>query len=523
VDLSPALDESDTDESFLLQMSKSRVLPLVDQRRTSSRCAHEIVLHRRDSRINMYSSLDKTIVLWSKWSKGTRIYLLRPRSSASAVEWYTFLNSLLGWKRPMAIPIHVPDLNVTLNIEKPFQALRAIQEQLEAQGALNDITAFQDAAKGSVARDLINRSINLIRNSPVSNNMQVWLQKGDRIGLAWKRYDRLEWVHGINEEKMYGSMAMQQSHELELRIKAHYPTVVSRAEEKRDPMEEPTAVEGFLIRLTSQKGRHKRFGKGFFKRLYFSTHNQYLCFCQPASALPPKPPKMVLDANAKQTPKASALAQQIPLIYAVNPFPIEEGQISWTKDRSASSMKKMDQLAMSEARRRTQTLLEAQGYINLCHVEHIRKLSQTVVQAQPTPRDDDSTSDSTTGNNDESPAATRSANAQHVFELVLQNGLTVRLQAYDSLACQEWIKRLWRLSVYWKHRIAEDTKLYKDVRRQNLKALDINEEMESIMGQFAQKWEVTRAVASAKLFNMCGVSRCRTITVGFMINRDCSD
>jgi hypothetical protein len=32
--------------------------------------------------------------------------------------------------------------------------------------------------------------------------------------------------------------------------------------------EEPAPIEGFLVRLTSQKGMHQRMNKMFFKRLY---------------------------------------------------------------------------------------------------------------------------------------------------------------------------------------------------------------------------------------------------------------
>ncbi|KAK3044068.1 hypothetical protein LTS18_002260, partial [Coniosporium uncinatum] len=98
-----------------------------------------------------------------------------------------------------------------------------------------------------------------------------------------------------------------------------------------------------------------------------------------------------------------------------------------------------------------------------------------------------------------------------IFELVLRNGLVVRLQAFDKMTRKEWIKRLRHLVKYWHARKRADVDLIKSVRQQNLKTLRIDEEAEAIVGQFARKWEVTKSYASPELYNMCGISCCRTI------------
>jgi hypothetical protein len=49
------------------------------------------------------------------------------------------------------------------------------------------------------------------------------------------------------------------------------------------------------------------------------------------------------------------------------------------------------------------------------------------------------------------------------------------------------------------------------VRRRNLEGLQIDEESEALVGQYARKWEVTKTYASSELYNMCGISCCRTI------------
>lgn len=95
----------------------------------------------------------------------------------------------------------------------------------------------------------------------------------------------------------------------------------------------------------------------------------------------------------------------------------------------------------------------------------------------------------------------------------MKNGLTVRLQAYDILARKEWVKRLRELIKYWKLRTVQDMNVYKSVRSQNQESLEVDEQMEAFLGQYAQKWEVTRSIASSELFNMCGISCCRSINV----------
>ncbi len=102
---------------------------------------------------------------------------------------------------------------------------------------------------------------------------------------------------------------------------------------------------------------------------------------------------------------------------------------------------------------------------------------------------------------------------KRTFELVMKNKLVVRLQAYNEITKREWMARLRKLIHYWKLRLASDTDTLKTVRGLNLKLLEIDEESEAYIGQFGSKWEVTRSVASPKLFNMCGISCCRAITV----------
>ena len=195
-----------------------------------------------------------------------------------------------------------------------------------------------------MAGNIVKRSIELLEDVPEWTDLLKKWTVAEKMGLAWKRYDRLEWVHGANEQKMYGTIAMQRSHDLELRPKHHYPTstrvpknkgirpVTSQPQpengggEQSEPtsaapsppqlMTEPSSVEGFLIRLTSQRGRGTRMGRMFYKRLYFSTHDQFLCFSRPAHAIPPPPPRMPMTEHSTIPSTRQITLKAFPIPYS---------------------------------------------------------------------------------------------------------------------------------------------------------------------------------------------------------------
>ena len=111
----------------------------------------------------------------------------------------------------------------------------------------------------------------------------------------------------------------------------------------------------------------------FFKRLYFTTHNQYLCYCRPAKALPPPSPRMSLSESSS-VPSASEIVQHTPLVYAIDPNPLEDGAIKWIRHGNAASKQKRDMEAYKEASRNTNNLLSAEGYINLSHVVRVQNV-----------------------------------------------------------------------------------------------------------------------------------------------------
>lgn len=139
-----------------------------------------------------------------------------------------------------------------------------------------------------------------------------------------------------------------QTHSLELRPKIHYPTKVRLGFEKR--LNEPVPVEGFLVRLTAANGRQARFGKLFYKRLYFTSHDNLLFYCSPAKAAPPPPPKMLQMPNSDGT--TTEETNDMPLIWASTPYKLNEGNIQWLENsKSPREVQWYDEKAQIEYER----------------------------------------------------------------------------------------------------------------------------------------------------------------------------
>ncbi|KAH9871062.1 hypothetical protein J1614_006636 [Plenodomus biglobosus] len=509
------------DSDFVLQLYQTRVIPEIENEGAGKKAAYEVQLGRKTSKVNMYSSLDKSMVVTATGRRETLIFIMQARTASNASEWYTFLRNILGWRRSTDLQINIPDMSLSVRIANPFEKLEASQNEVQNAENTEEAMIKTMEEEQAVAGELIRRCLEQLHDAPEWRGVLEEWMKDQRIGLAWKRYDRLEWIHGANERKMYGTIAMLKSHDLELRPKTHYPTTaVTR--KKHKTLVEPVPVEGFLIRLTGQQGRAKRLGLMYHKQLYFASHDQYFVFSRPTKATPPPPPRLPASDNAA-VPPPQAVKDSIPESWAVNPFAMKDNQIEWLLEGHSGTTEARrlhDQDAADEAQRKEQNLLNSDGYINLADVVKVRK---AIIGASPVDEDledgSDVDFDEEVDESTREDGASKEIDIDRTFELVMKNGLIIRLQAADKARRKEWIQHLRALVKYWRHRTASDIALYKSTRSRNLSALNIDEEGEAMMGQFARKWEVTQSFASPQLYNMCGIACCRSIHMSGMLYR----
>jgi hypothetical protein len=262
-------------------------------------------------------------------------------------------------------------------------------------------------------------------------------------------------------------------------------------------------------------------GRAFFKRLYFSTQNQFLVFNRPAKATPPHPPRLPAITGSN-IPSSHEIVRQTPTVFDIEPFPVRDGEVAWLKSGNHDYVYGHDKNAFEEAQRNIENLKQCDGYINMARSVKVRKMKWGSTEVDEEMEEGSGSDvefhqevDDTMGEDGE----TKKLDDERVFELVLENGLVVRLQAYNLATRQEWISRLRKLVKYWKLRIKADMEIFKVVRKHNLEKLNIDEEMEAIVGQFARKWEVSHSEASPQLYNMCGISCCRPISMSGLLYR----
>ena len=102
---------------------------------------------------------------------------------------------------------------------------------------------------------------------------------------------------------------------------------------------------------------------------------------------------------------------------------------------------------------------------------------------------------------------------ERTFELVLESGLVVRLQAFNLETRREWMLRLRDLIKYWKLRLEGDTNSLKEMRACNLKMVGIDQGNESRFADWIQKYQLLEAVSAPGMYHFCRLSNCRTISV----------
>jgi hypothetical protein len=258
-------------------------------------------------------------------------------------------------------------------------------------------------------------------------------------------------------------------------------------------------LEGFLISLTTRKGKQRRMGRLFYKRLYFSTFDHYLLFSRPKVAETPiifDEESSSGDVGADNTESTS----QKPVASLINPFPIEDGKVTWAGVADQAGTEEYDQAAYEELGRRIDLVTKCDGLIDLTDVAKVRNLHR--VGSEMEQNSNSLTSEAEIDNNDassseeeeEDEGSFTNFNDSCTFELVLRNGLVMRFQAPTAEAKKMWKKKLRKLVKYWRYRTLQDTQIFKDVRRQNLEELQMDEEGEATIGQTASKWELSQYV-----------------------------
>lgn len=534
--------------------------------------------------IKFYSTLDKTVAVWKndtlnslkdkKKDRFTKIYIFQGRTHYDSIKFYAFLAKCLGVVQPTSVLVSVPDLSLKLEIVMPWKTLfkfhieRMMVLGLDEKLTYSELKSF--LVRGSPAVVYILASIlkKLMAIDVVRDDFENLLIS-HKVGLAWRRYDRLEWVRELLDEAIYSGWVLNNSHDLELRPKAPYPSQVTFEDQTR--MDEPVPIEGFLIRLSRWNGkmsvkqkrdyiqwikyqqqRQQQEGGDshsntfeppsfnsidalFYKKLYFHTHDNLLFFSKPQRAVPPAPPSIVksdwvMDEDLDESSTHSEIPTgpiEVPLVYETRPYKNDEDEeIEWLNDSKSTALEAetQDRAASYEMHRRTSMIVGADGFIDLCEIDIVRKVKRDdynidgkLGKANPTffnwlfCYNDDGNDDSPPDISDD--GIVTGFDDDTVFEIVMLSGIVIRLQAFNMYTRDLWIKSLSELSRYWKRRIYEDVALLNIVRQANLEQLHIDEGYEPFVGEASPKWETNSGIAHPSIFHISRIAWARAISI----------
>ncbi|KAJ2457909.1 hypothetical protein GGF42_002394, partial [Coemansia sp. RSA 2424] len=224
----------------------------------------------------------------SESSKSTlRVVIVKFPSFQVACEWYREIGQILLLGRvlypqcflgaiapaaqppPSSVLVSVPEMGVKVqvklgrhNAEVPSSVLLggADDRLLEQQWRCETTTVWH------IRRDVVNV---LLSDRAIGPQMQQWLDAENEgvmsVGMAWRRFDRLDWVipcgaldsagnfkiSSVNE-LVVGPQLLEGTHTLELRILEHYPGSV---EVDGTGVSEPLSVEGFVMLKRDKKRR----------------------------------------------------------------------------------------------------------------------------------------------------------------------------------------------------------------------------------------------------------------------------
>ncbi|BFZ55385.1 hypothetical protein PYCC9005_002425 [Savitreella phatthalungensis] len=514
-----------------LQFHRQRKISVSDQHSTTSKPYMTLLLDPSTTRASLYSTLDKTIVIWQSDARLTRIFILRPQSTPASIEWYAYIQTCLGVRPPVTATISVPSLDCRLRIElqhqldtsttRPSSASHetesgdrssSIEDDLSAHLELDDDGHLVAGGHRLTGEYLIDTCWRLLSSIPSYQPvLRSWTAQ-EKLGLCWRRYDRLEWAHGRSAQQLIGSWAMHDTHELEFRPKVHYPTNVRLTDGQI--MTEPPPIEGFAVRMTGSTGRQMRFGKVYYKRVYLASYGSMLIYLSPGKAASPPPPNLGQDTQATEK-----------LWFDVDPYPLDDEHIAWLRHDVPQSHKvQCDKVAATEAARRLNNLRACLGYIDLASVVRIRRCSS----ASATDTDNVHRGDNVDFHGDESAAdnigaigqnfineegSTADVDEERMFELVLATGLIIRFQVYSRTTRDIWMRQLDGLAQYWRLRHQHDCAQLLNMRKSNMIALHIDEDIEARIAQLCSKWEVSNCASDAHMYNFCQISSCRTVAM----------
>ena len=156
---------SEDGAAAVLQLHQTRVIDMSESGKIKKKPKAQILLSTRHARVSLYSTLDKTLCVCAKEGSRTTIYYFRATTASTAVEWFTFLTSIMGWKRAQTLTVNVPDLSISLRLDDPFEAIETAQAQAaehKTYGTEDSVKALTD--ESGAAGIIVSRCLEMLKD-----------------------------------------------------------------------------------------------------------------------------------------------------------------------------------------------------------------------------------------------------------------------------------------------------------------------------------------------------------------------
>lgn len=481
--------------SITVQFYRTRNIAKVEKDEGRPKSSLDLTLEKGFG-CNFYSTLDKTIALWSKNMKkdeqrGSLIYIFRTHSSRTALRWFAFFAGISGVTTDRYVSVKVPDLGVNAIVDLPWEKAKKLANKKAEPAVPYHVVAKFYSAPDHLGSYLVHQVMSaLYKVDSFREYIETNWKDRLKVGFAWRRYDRLEWLLDIGESELHSLWSMAQTHDIELRPK--FPASITIACNDGTIMEEPTPVEGFISRITYWGGGATK-TKAFTKRTYLHSHSNLLFFTRPMRAIPPPPDVELGDMTAAHEQRLKNLANRIPLIYEIAPFRVDEvdGQVEWLKENiSGSEVEKHDQAALYEMQRRVAMVARSDEFMDMADIKQVKASSEIFRH--------DGIIDYREIQGSE-------------FDVEFDSGDVLHLKAHNKETRDVWIQQLNQLSKYWKTRKKQDIQRLKNIREINIKSLHVDEDTEPFIGDTITKWEADRSLVDFYTYNVSPQSWSRSI------------
>ncbi|KAJ2002706.1 thiamine pyrophosphokinase [Coemansia thaxteri] len=478
-----------------------------------------------------------------------RVVIIKFPSSQVAFEWYREIGQTLLFERlmypqcflgpvppaaqapPVSVLVNVPEMGVKVQV-KLGRHNAAIPNNVLLGGADDGLLEQQWRCESTtvwhVRRDVVNL---LLGDKVIGPQMQQWLD-AERdgllsVGMAWRRFDRLDWVmpcgalgptgnfilNGINE-MVIGPQLLEGTHTLELRVLEHYPdsVVIGGAS-----VPEPLGFEGFVLLKRDKKRRTEIVS---YRPMLLTSYDNWL-FLIPA----PRAARHVdVSANACDAPTrySGSLTHGSP------------------KSNNGGSNGQIVCYYHANVHTGSKQMSLAKYMLNITEVDQI----VPILHDSDSIADDDRHRSESRASADTESMSLRSdyttgAGSDHgthrdkvkgkllgflrskknrqmscKFKLVTRAGATVVLWAASEQCMHEWVRRLTELRYYWINRLLSDLTLRSQVGVLNY-ALQGRRSREKDMPD----WNDEKAWADRAIWHACLNLGCRDIIISGTLYR----